>query len=92
MVVVMLCRWGGEGDGGCGENSGDGVAGGGDWGWVMVVMVLWPHTGGTEHPTSPTYGHSVPACGALSALIGTGSPDLCFFPKKQKLRYNPLQN
>ena len=54
----MLCRWGGEGDGGCGENSGDGVAGGGDWGWVMVVMVLWPHTGGTEHPTSPTYGHS----------------------------------
>ena len=32
------------------------------------------------------------ACRALSALLGTGSPDLCFFPKKPKLHYNPLQN
>ena len=43
------------------HGSGNGVAGGGDWGWVMavmVLMVLWPHSGGTEHPMSPIYGHS----------------------------------
>ena len=77
------------------HGSGNGVAGGGDWRRVMVVMVLmvsWPHSAGTERPSAPFVATAGLACRALSALVGTGSPDLCFFPKKPKLHYSPLQN